>query len=176
MAVDLQQLNDIHRLENEVDQARAGVKALIDSRISLIEGLPEYQALEDARAALEAAKAKFKIAVRDNRDVAKLDVEIAEARFDLRDLREILSNTLVLYTQQTGKVVIKERDRTRQIELRARISKHLLGQERLPLGINRHLGEHFPIPEGMKVEVKPERASDGTQRRVARNSQKAQGG
>jgi hypothetical protein len=106
---------------------------------------------------LEAAKAKFKIAVRDNREVAKLDVEIAEARFDLRDLREILSNTLVLYTQQTGKVVIKEHDRTRQIELRARISKRLLGQEQLPLaGHNKYLGQHFPIPVGMKVEEKPE--------------------
>ena len=91
-----------------------------------------------------------------NRELAKLDVDIAEARFDLRDLREILWNTLVLYTQQTGKVVIKEHDRTRQIELRARISKRLLGQERLPIGINRHLGQHFPIHEGMKVEVKTE--------------------
>jgi hypothetical protein len=157
MPVDYQQLNDIHRIEGEVDQARAGVKALIEQRTSLIEGLPEYQALEAAWTALEAAKAKFKIAVRDNREVAKLDVDIAEARFDLRDLREILSNTLVVYTQQTGKVVIKEHDRTRQIELRARISKRLLGQERLPLaGPNKYLGQHFPIPEGMKVEVKPE--------------------
>jgi hypothetical protein len=156
MPVDLQQLNEIHRLEGEVDQARAGVKARIEQRTSLIEGLTEYQALEEAQAALESAKARFKIAVRDNREVAKLDVEIAEARFDLRDLREILSNTLVLYTQQTGKVVLKEHDRTRQIELRARISKRLLGQERLPLGINRHLGQHFPIPVGMKVEAKPE--------------------
>jgi hypothetical protein len=31
MPVDLQQLNEIHRLETEVDQARGGVKALIDS-------------------------------------------------------------------------------------------------------------------------------------------------
>jgi hypothetical protein len=52
--------------------------------------------------------------------------------------------------------VIKEHDRTRQIELRARISRRLLGQERLPLGINRHFGQHFPIPVGMKVEGKPE--------------------
>jgi len=44
----------------------------------------------------------------------------------------------------------------RQIELRARISKRLLGQERLPLGINQHLGQHFPIPVGMKVEGKPD--------------------
>jgi hypothetical protein len=90
------------------------------------------------------------------RDGVKLDVDIAEARFDLRDLREILSHTLVPYTQQTGKVVIKEHDRMRQIELRARISKRLLGQERLPLGPNKLLGQHFPIPVGMKVEVKPE--------------------
>jgi hypothetical protein len=78
--------------------------ALVEGRISLIEGLPEYQALEEARAALEAAKAKFKIAVRNNREVAKLDVEIAEAWFNLRDLREILSNTLVLYTQQAARL------------------------------------------------------------------------
>jgi hypothetical protein len=156
MPVDYQQLQDIHRLETEVDQARAGVKQRVQNRIDLIEALPEYQALEEARAAVEAAKAKLKIAVRDNREVAKLDVEVAEARFDLRDLREVLSHTLVLYTQQTGKVVIKEHDRTRQIELRARISKRLLGQERLPIGINRHLGQHFPIPVGMKVEGKPE--------------------
>ena len=71
MPVDLQQLNEIHRLETEVDQVRGGVKALIDQRTGLIEGLPEYQALEEARVALEAAK--FKIAVRDNREVARLD-------------------------------------------------------------------------------------------------------
>jgi hypothetical protein len=157
MPVDYEQLQQIRRLETEVDQARAGVKQRVQDRVDLVEALPEYKALEEARAAVEAAKAKFKIAVRDNREVAKLDVDIAEARFDLRDLREILSNTLVLYTQQTGKVVIKEHDRTRQIELRARISKRLLGQERLPLaGPNKYLGQHFPIPVGMKVEGKPE--------------------
>jgi hypothetical protein len=155
MPIDLQQLNEIHRLEGEVDQARGGIKQLVRDRVDLIEALPEHQALEEARAAVEAAKAKLKIAVRDKRDLAKLDVDIAEARFDLRDLREILSHTLVLYTQQTGKVVIKEHDRTRQIELRARISKRLLGQERLPRP-NKYLGQHFPIPVGMKVEVKPE--------------------
>jgi hypothetical protein len=156
MPVDLQQLNEIHRLEGEVDQSRAGVKQLEQKRVDLVEALPEYVALEEAKRAVEEAKAGLKIAVRDNRDLAKLEVDIAEARFDLRDLREILSHTLVLYTQQTGKVVIKEHDRTRQIELRARISKRLLGQERLPIGINRHLGQHFPIPVGMKVEGKPE--------------------
>jgi hypothetical protein len=87
MPVDLRQLQEIHRLEGEVDQTRAGVKQLEQKRVDLIEALPEYQALEEARAAVEAAKARLKIAVRDNRELAKLDVDIAEARFDLRDLR-----------------------------------------------------------------------------------------
>jgi hypothetical protein len=151
------QLGPFSHQQREVDQTRADVKQLEQKRVDLVGALPEHQALEEARAAVEAAKARLKIAVRDNRDLAKLDVEIAEARFDLRDLREVLSHTLVLYTQQTGKIVIKEHDRTRQIELRARISKRLLGQERLPLaGPNKYLGQHFPIPEGMKVEVKPD--------------------
>jgi hypothetical protein len=69
----------------------------------------------------------------------------------------VTSRSLVLYTQQTGKVVIKEHDRTRQIELRARISKRLLGQERLPLGINRHLSEHIPIPTRDQFAKQPNR-------------------
>jgi hypothetical protein len=99
MPVDLQQLNEIHRLEGEVDQSRAGVKQLEQKRVDLVEALPEYVALEEAKRAVEEAKARLKIAVRDNRDLAKLEVDIAEARFDLRDLREILSHTLVLYTE-----------------------------------------------------------------------------
>jgi hypothetical protein len=104
MPVDYQQLQDIHRLEGEVDQAKAGVKQRAQDRVDLIEALLEYQALEEAKRAVEEAKAKLKITVRDNRDLAKLDVEIAEARFDLRDLREVLSHTRVLYTQQSARL------------------------------------------------------------------------
>jgi hypothetical protein len=35
---------------------------------------------------------------------------------------------------------------TRAIEFKARLGKPALDQPRLPLGINRHLGEHVPIP------------------------------
>jgi hypothetical protein len=90
MPVDLEPIQEIHKLETEVDQARAGVKQRKQYRVDLIEALPQYQALEEARAAVEAPKAKLKIAVRDNRELAKLDVDIAEVRFDLRDLRQIL--------------------------------------------------------------------------------------
>jgi hypothetical protein len=56
------------------------VKQRVQDRVDLIEALPEYTVLEEAKRAVEEAKARLKIAVRDNRDLAKLDVEIAEAR------------------------------------------------------------------------------------------------
>jgi hypothetical protein len=156
MAVDLQQLQQIHRLESEVDQARAGVKQLTPSRVDLIEALPGVAGTRGGPGRCRGSQGKAQNRRPRQPRPREAGRRIAEARFDLRDLREILSHALVLYTQQTGKVVIKEHDRTRQVELRARISKRLLGQERLPLGINRHLGQHFPIPVGMKVEGKPE--------------------
>ena len=43
--------------------------------------------------------------------------------------------------------MIKDREATtRAIEFRAKLGKPALDQPRLPLGINRHLGEHIPIP------------------------------
>jgi hypothetical protein len=48
MPVDLRQLQEIHKLETEVDQARAGVKQRKQNRVDLIEALPEYQPIEEA--------------------------------------------------------------------------------------------------------------------------------
>ena len=107
-------------------------------------------------------------AVAVNANLAKLDVEIAEAQLSARP-REILSHTLVLSTQQTGRAVLKQHDRVSQIELRARIER-LLGQERLRLPSHHVAGAALPDPVGMKVDVEPEEGSDGTQRRIARNS------
>jgi len=160
MAVDLQQLQEIYRIESEVDQGQAGVKQLVQSRLDLIEGLPEYKALEEAKAAVEEAKARLKIAVRDTARWPSWTLRSLRPGFDLRDLREILSHTLVMYTQQTGKAMLKEHDRIRQIELRARISKRLLGQERVPIGINRQFGVHVPIPE-RRPEVKQAEVGEG---------------
>jgi len=111
MAVDLQQLQEIDRIESEVDQGRAGVQQLVQSWLDLIEGLPEYKALEEAKAAVEEAKARLKIAVRDTARWPSWTLRSLRPGFDLRDLREILSHTVVMYTQQTGKAVLKEHDR-----------------------------------------------------------------
>jgi hypothetical protein len=69
------QLGPFSHQQREVDQTRADVKQLEQKRVDLVGALPEHQALEEARAAVEAAKARLKIAVCDNRDLAKLDVE-----------------------------------------------------------------------------------------------------
>lgn len=83
---------------------------------------------------------------------------IDEAKFHRRDLGEILSHHLVVYHDETGRDVIKDREATtRAIEFKAKLGKPALDQPRLPLaGPDKYLGQHFPIPVGMKVEGKPD--------------------
>ena len=103
------------------------------------------------------ARDRLKITIASDPDLAKLADRIDEAKFHRRDLGEILSHHLVAYHQDTGRDVIRDMEsRNRKIEFKAKLGKPALDQPRLPLGINRHLGQHFPIPVGMKVEVKPE--------------------
>ena len=73
-----------------------------------------------------------------------------------RDLREILSHRWSCTPSRPAELYSKEHDRVRQIEVRARITKRLLGQELPQAAPNKLLGQHFPIPVGMKVDVKPE--------------------
>lgn len=149
MAVDMQALQAIHRIETEMEESAKAVKVLLEQRSDMITELDEYKALAAALAAVKAARSRLKIAIGDNRELNKLEVDIAEAKFKKRDLGEILSHHLVVYTQDTGRDVVKDHAaRTRQIELKAKLGKPTLDQTRLPLGINRHLGERQAIPEG----------------------------
>jgi hypothetical protein len=163
MAVDMEQLQRIHRIEGEVKGAEQCVKELKQKRLDLILELPEYQALQDALTAVREAKALLKIAMRDDKELNALEVERAEEAFRLRDLREILSHHLVAYHEDTGRDVVKGIDaRTRQIELRAKLGKPALDQARLPLGLSRHLGQRVEIPAApapQHLEVTPEPAS-----------------
>ena len=153
MSVDMQALQAIHRVENEIDDSTKAIKALSEQYTGLIEDLDEYQELEAALTAVKECRVKLKLAIRDNRELNKVEVDISEAKFKRRDLSEILSHHLVVYTQDTGKDVIRDREgRTRQIELKAKEGKPTLDQPRLPLGINRHLGERQPIPDDRRIE------------------------
>ena len=157
MAVDMQQLQAIHHLQGEVSEADREVKTLVEDYEQQLADLPEQQAVDEAEQALKEARDRLKIAITSDPDLAKLADQIDEAKFRRRDLGEILSHHLVVYHDETGRNVIKDREATtRAIEFKARLGKPALDQPRLPLGINRHLGQHFPIPVGMKVEVKPE--------------------
>jgi hypothetical protein len=80
---------------------------------------------------------------------------IDEAKFRRRDLGEILSHHLVAYHEDTGRDGVRDmEDCNRKIEFKARLGKPALDQPRLPF--SQHIGRHFPIPVGMKVEGKPE--------------------
>jgi hypothetical protein len=158
MAADIVLITAIHRIETELADSVKGVKALAEQRSNLINDMDEYRALQDALTAVKAARVNLRLAIQDNRELNKLEVDISEAKFKKRDLGEILSHHLVVYTQDTGRDVVRDRDGlTRQIELKAKEGKPTLDQPRLPLGINRHLGERQPIsdakPEVRRIEV-----------------------
>jgi hypothetical protein len=73
-------------------------------------------------------------------------------------LGEILSHHLEAYHEDIGRDVIRHMEsRNRKIEFKAKLGKPALDQPRLPLaGPSKYLGQHFSIPVGMKVDVKPD--------------------
>ena len=154
----MQQLQSIHHLQGEVSEAEREVKTLVEDYEQQLADLPEQQAVDEAERALKEAKALLKLTIVSDPDLAKLSDRIDEAKFKRRDLGEILSHHLVVYHDETGRDVIKDREATtRSIEFKAKLGKPTLDQPRLPLaGPNKYLGQHFPITVGMKVEVKPE--------------------
>jgi CRISPR/Cas system CMR subunit Cmr4 (Cas7 group RAMP superfamily) len=158
MSVDLQQLQAIHHLQGEVSEADREVKTLVEDYEQQLPDLPEQQAVDEAERALKEARDRLKITIASDSELAELADQIDEAKFKRRDLGEILSHHLVVYHDETGRDVIKDREATtRAIEFKAKLGKPTLDQPRLPLGgPNKYLGQHFPIREGMKVEVKPE--------------------
>ena len=93
MSVDMQLLQGIHRIESELDQITRELKQIEGERADLISDLPEFKALTEALQALNEARARLKIAIRDNHEVNKLEVDLAEVRFNRRDLKEVLSTT-----------------------------------------------------------------------------------
>ena len=158
MSVDMQQLQAIHHLQGEVSEADREVKTLIEDYEQQLADLPEQEAVDAAEQALKEARDRLKITIAADHNLAKLADRIDEAKFKRRDLGEILSHHLVVYHDETGRDVIKDREATtRAIEFKANLGKPALDQPRLPLaGPNKYLGRHFPIPVGMKVEVKPD--------------------
>jgi DNA integrity scanning protein DisA with diadenylate cyclase activity len=148
MAVDIEQLHEIHRVESEVDAAERYTKELRQKRVELICDLPEYKTLRDLQVALKQAEAKLRVAVRFNKDLNTLEVERGEAAFHLRDLREILSHHLIAYHDQTGLSVVKDRAAvSRQIQFRARLASPVVANQlRSSLGLDRHLGVNVEIP------------------------------
>lgn len=157
MSVDLAQQARIQQIDTDLLEANRTVKTLVEAREALLADVPEYQTLLDAERAVEEAKERLKLATRDMTDLAKIEVDLAEARFDQRDLREQYSHHLIAYIQETGREVVRDRDGVNHaIELRAKKGKPALDQPRLPLGINKHLGQRQPIPEGMRIEREPQ--------------------
>ena len=69
-------------------------KPLLQQRDERIRDLPEYQAPQQALTAVIETRTRLKLAIRDDSEPDRLEVEIDEAKFHRRDLGEIVSHHL----------------------------------------------------------------------------------
>ncbi|WP_026536952.1 hypothetical protein [Arthrobacter sp. 9MFCol3.1] len=103
MSLDIAQMNRIHELEKEIDQATADLKAIKERRTELVTELPEFAVLTEAQAAVKEAAVRLKLAIQDDRELGRLAVERGEVAYLLHDLKEQHSHSLIAYTQDTGR-------------------------------------------------------------------------
>lgn len=154
MSVDMQQLHDIHQLEDDITQVERYLKDLRQQRIDRIADLDEFKALQEAQASVRAAETRLRIAVREDRELAALEVDRGEAAFKRRDLKDMLSHHLVAYHDQSGLSTVKDREaRSRAIKFRASLDKpEIVNQTRIELGLSKHFGARVAIPAAPEAQ------------------------
>jgi hypothetical protein len=126
-------INDIHRVEQEIEECTAKIKTIKDDRKSQIEELPECKDLQGLTNDLKVARELLKGAIEADKDISTTSSELSEYKFKLNDLKEILSHNLVIYFRDTGREVVEDfESTTRQIVIKAKLGAKALDQESLP--------------------------------------------
>lgn len=139
------QVNKINELQGEVDALRLRRRE-VNKQIS---ELPEALALKEAQDALLQATETLRVAMRSNRDYARLADERGEVNWKLRDLEELLSRSIEAYHEDSGRdVVLDSQGVKRAIEAKYSLGKPALDQPRLPF--SSHFEQRVPIAEASK--------------------------
>jgi hypothetical protein len=144
MSVNLEQLQ---RIQDLMDEFIATKRELKDINRAIAE-LPEAVALKEAEAALVAATENLRLAMKNDRDYARLAVQKGDMVWHLRDLKDQLSNHIRAYHEDSGRDVVPDRAKvphaivaTYSLEWK----KPALDQPKLPL--SQHFGVRQVIGE-----------------------------
>jgi DNA repair exonuclease SbcCD ATPase subunit len=117
-------LSEIHRVMNEISEAKVKLKNVREQLVDILEQNDEYKTLKEELKSLSTKRAEIKKVLADDKDYQVFSSELEELRFKLKDLQEILSHHLVTYYNQTQNTRIKDQDgETRPVILSAKIGK-----------------------------------------------------
>lgn len=124
MAEDKNTADEVKRLLPEISETKAQVKVLRDQLRDVLAQNDEYKKLQEEIKELSAKRVEAKKLLLADRDFVKLNTEIEELGFKLKDLNEILSHYLVHYYNETQQTQITDdQGDVRAVILSAKIGK-----------------------------------------------------
>ena len=115
---------EIARLIEEIDETKRGLKTVRDQLRDAIDQNEEYKAAQAEIEKLAAKRADARKMLLEDRDYQKINSELEESRFKLRDLNEILSHHLIEHYSKTQKTEITDAaGATRTVILSAKLGR-----------------------------------------------------
>lgn len=116
-------LTEIQRLIPEVAELKAQIKTIRDSLRDVTEQNEDFQKLQAEIDTLAGKRAEAKALLLSDREYQKINTELDDYKFKLKDLQEILSHHLVEYYNQTQKTELTDPNGdTRQLIITAKLA------------------------------------------------------
>lgn len=117
-------VDSIHRVDQEITETKKVLKDREGDLQDLVESFPEFKALQEAQQALDLAKHNLKTKLEGTQGYTVLKEEVADTKFKLRDLKDILSHHVVAYYKETGKDQLDEgKSMAREVIVKGRLGK-----------------------------------------------------
>ncbi len=107
----------------EIKESRRRLKVLREQRQEHLEGVQEWNDLQESKTALKGQEDKLKIALSSDDDYNQLSENIQEWSHKLTDQEDILSQHLIVYRDEEDEDAVEFGDTERPIVLKARLGK-----------------------------------------------------
>ena len=115
---------EISRLIDEIDETKRELKTIREQLRDALDQNEEYRAAQTETETLATKRAEARKMLLDDRDYQKINAELEDTRFKLRDLNEILSHHLIEHYSQTQKTEVTDATgTTRPVILSAKLGR-----------------------------------------------------